>query len=66
MVDRSRSEQDARSVEVSLTRDGKKQVAAVRAARRGEIEFVLARLSEAEVRATVAAFSAFNDAASYG
>ena len=66
MVDRSRSEQDARSVEVSLTRAGKKQVAAVRAARRGEIEAVLARLSEDEVRVTVAAFSAFNDAAANG
>jgi DNA-binding MarR family transcriptional regulator len=63
VLDRSRSAQDGRVVEVRLTSAGRGLIGSVTDSRRREIAKVLARMPEDEVQAAVAAFRSFNDAA---
>ncbi len=65
LVDRHRAVHDARTVEVLLTQAGRRQVDAVRGARRGEIIAVLSRMSDGAMRDMVSGCSAFNEAASF-
>lgn len=63
LVDRQRSSDDRRVVEVALTAQGRVVVEDVMARRRAEVSAVLSRLPEGRARQMVAALDAFNDAA---
>jgi DNA-binding MarR family transcriptional regulator len=63
LVTRTRARHDGRAVEVRLTPSGRRQVQAVREARRDEIRQVLARMSDRSVRQSLRGFAAFDEAA---
>jgi DNA-binding MarR family transcriptional regulator len=63
LVTRTRATYDGRAVEVGLTADGRRQVEAVRAARRREIISILERLPDVAVRDVVEGFESFQSAA---
>jgi DNA-binding MarR family transcriptional regulator len=63
LVDRMPGHHDRRSVRLGLTPAGRRQVVAVRAARRRWAEAVLDRLSEDQADEVVRALTAFADAA---
>jgi DNA-binding MarR family transcriptional regulator len=60
---RSRAAHDGRSVDVSLTPAGRRQVRAVHAARRAEVLEILDRMPDADARAAVSALRCFHEAA---
>lgn len=62
LVERRRAAQDARSVLVSLSPAGRRQVEAVREARRREICAVLSRMSDRDALALMTACEAYNRA----
>ena len=63
LVTRTRARHDGRAVDVRLTPAGRRQVRAVRAARRSEIQLVLDRMSDRSVRDSLRGFTAFDAAA---
>ena len=63
LVDRRRSTNDGRSVEVTLTSAGRDVVDAVTAQRRGEVLRVLARMPQTDAELLVQALQGFTDAA---
>lgn len=63
LVDRTPSQEDGRAVQVAITPAGNAVVDAVVARRWREVSEVLTALSLDEVRGTIAALEAFNDAA---
>jgi DNA-binding MarR family transcriptional regulator len=65
LVTRTRARHDGRAVDVRLTASGRRQVKAVREARRLEIRQVLDRMSDGSVRQSVRGFTAFDDAATH-
>jgi DNA-binding MarR family transcriptional regulator len=65
LVTRTRARHDGRAVDVRVTPSGRRQVRAVRAARRLEIRQVLDRMSDRSVRESVRGFTAFDEAAAH-
>ena len=63
LVTRTRARHDGRAVDVRLTPAGRRQVEAVREARRTEIRRVLDRMSDRSVREAVRGFTTFDEAA---
>ncbi|WP_151082960.1 MarR family winged helix-turn-helix transcriptional regulator [Nocardioides cynanchi] len=63
LVSRNRAPHDGRAVEVRLTPEGRRQVAAVDQARSREIQRVLDRLPDPSVAEVVKAFELFHEAA---
>ena len=63
LVTRTRSTEDGRAVDVTLTAAGRRHVHAVRRARRREIAQVLDRMPDDAARAAVRAFEHFDEAA---
>jgi len=63
LVTRTRARHDGRAVDVRLTPAGRRQVRAVRAARRSEIQRVLDRMSDRSVRDSLRGFTTFDAAA---
>jgi DNA-binding MarR family transcriptional regulator len=63
LVSRTRAPHDGRAVEVRLSADGRRQVRAVRRARRAEIGRVLDRMPDDAVVAATRAFEEFDRAA---
>ena len=63
LVTRTRARHDGRAVDVRLTPAGRRQVQAVREARRTEIRRVLDRMSDRSVREAVRGFTTFEEAA---
>ncbi|HET7067002.1 MAG TPA: MarR family transcriptional regulator [Nocardioides sp.] len=63
LVTRTRAAHDRRAVDVAISADGRRQVQAVRDARRREIVRVLGRMSDQTVAEVTHAFEAFRDAA---
>ena len=63
LVDRARSVEDGRMVEVGLTQEGWGLIAAVTERRRQEVDRVLDRMTRPDVIRVVAALRAFNRAA---
>ena len=63
LIERQRSSDDGRVVRVSLTREGKRTVDTVTAARRREVGQVLEKLSTDDAHHMVSALIAFNEAA---
>jgi DNA-binding MarR family transcriptional regulator len=63
LVERSRDHPSRREVQIDLTAEGRRIVHDVSAARRADIEQIVARIPPALRSATVEALTAFNDAA---
>lgn len=63
LVARDRSSSDGRAVDVSLTPPGRRLLETVRAQRRHEIQQILRHMSHTDVSATIAALTAFSEAA---
>lgn len=63
LVTKQRSQLDARIVEVSLSRQGKRLLDTVTEARRREVLAVLGRMEPAKAAAAIEALAAFNDTA---
>jgi DNA-binding MarR family transcriptional regulator len=63
LVSRNRAAHDGRAVEVRLTPEGRRQIAAVDRARSREIQRVLDRLPDASVQDVVRGFELFHEAA---
>jgi DNA-binding MarR family transcriptional regulator len=63
LVTRGRSARDGRAVDVSLTLPGQQLLEAVRAYRRREVQQVLGHMARGDVEVTLAALTAFGEAA---
>lgn len=63
MVARDRSPSDGREVVVSLTAEGRALVSTIRSRRRHDVQRILRQMSGSDVEVTVAALTAFSNAA---